>query len=167
MYNKVSLFIVALNLVLTSVQGSTSYDFIENVEIAAQNLGGINCLINAVGNLEDSVNDFTHDFDACHVRTTDDVRSILKNCADLTDITRKIIMLNKRACKVTAYSSKDTTPVICGSLMKQLDGILTSTETSLNVSLPNTCSKMTAMKFNFKINKFKSFVANCAKIAAA
>lgn len=171
MNSKTKILLIATFLAVTN---ATS-DFEENVKIASKTLGGINCMIDAVFNIENAAKDYSDDIDLCTAELSVEVSQILANSDSITKKTDIVIELDNGICQNAAYNektdAKKTASSSCASSMKKgMNKLYAIVDKTKNYVIDNeseisdSCHKIATSNYKGNLPIFEQLVANCAKL---
>ncbi|XP_023297524.2 uncharacterized protein LOC111680132 [Lucilia cuprina] len=143
-----------------------------NVLASTSTLGGVNCLIEAVFNVENLANDFSYNIQVCNVNASAVVSEILNLCNTITENTEAIINTDDNVCKNAAYEESDAgnlAPVACtqqiNTLMVNLFTAVSNTYNYLALdesTIGDTCSAIAANTLKINLPILPESVNNCA-----
>ncbi|KNC26408.1 hypothetical protein FF38_03335 [Lucilia cuprina] len=171
MYSKIFFLLFASILVLAKCS-----TFKNNVKTSTKYLGGINCLIESVFNVENIANEFIYDIQICNnTKPSKFLTQIEDYCKSFGELTENIIDAHDNICKNAAYNEttdvKKITPTLCVSSirtrMAKLNDLL---EKSLNYvtnkaeKITDSCSKIAVNNLKLNLPIFTELVEYCAKL---
>lgn len=179
MFIKITLSFLASILALSSAAEVTllsKANFTKNVKESTQNLGGINCLVNAVFNVEDTANNFMYNIQLCKLEEQPQIIShLVENCELLNSKTNIVINADDHICRNAAYNESTDAykvpPALCGRTIRQgmskVYNMVYKTFQLLNIEsafIDDPCSQMAATKLKLNLPVFTELVQNCPKI---
>lgn len=179
MFNKIKIVLFVGILALASAQNVTlpsKANFNNYVKESTQNLGGINCLVSAIFNVEDTANNFMYNIQLCKLEEQPEIISqLVENCEILNSKTNIVINADDNICKNAAYNESTDAykvpPALCGRAirngMSRVYNMVYRTFQLLNeesASIEDPCSQMAATKLKLNLPVFAELVENCPKI---
>lgn len=165
----IALFFVILSFGLEAVVA-------DDVTESTKNLLGINCMIQAVYNIEDIIPDFEYEIGLCGSKVKNDASEVLNEVEKLQKPINKVIKVNKKDCKNENYkpstdaakvpSTKCATNIekTMGNLNSSVDSTLTAVNEYYEQTT-NACASMALLKFRYRLNNFTAVVSECARLA--
>lgn len=177
MNSKVTILLFVSGLVLARGVNDFGSEgvFTQNVQASANNLGGVNCLVNAVFDVENVAEDFIYNIQVCHVTVSDVVKQILKYSKVITKNTAKVITADDNPCNNAAYNESDAkvvAPAACTTEIKSQMGKLydavytTYTYLNTDITIEDSCSNIAAQNLKLNLPIFAQAIDNCAILFA-
>lgn len=176
MFTKFAFVLLTISLSGVALTAATNeVDFKQNVVKSLKNLRGINCMVDAVFDLEDAADEFSYQVYACGAAAS--YTSQLSNVQSLMAYTTSVIQLNDGVCNNSAFDDDldgatiPTPPcsanldIQMSLLFKQFDATNTDIVNGLAATTTVTCVKTAMNYFKDVLNNFESGIAFCGSNA--
>lgn len=158
----------------SSTDGDSSSTFQDDVEASLKNLLGLNCMVEAVLNVEDNVGDFQYEVQLCGTELPLNVSFIVDDSEDIARITTKIIDDNDGICENAGYkededASKALSAICAGNIERQMDILHVYTSNTVNeianLAPTTACLTMAITNFQLSLGNLEKIVSTCGQLA--
>lgn len=173
MNSKITIFLFTTIVVALAgpAKSSNANSFTTNLNNSIKTLGGINCLVESVLDVENAANEFAANIKICNVKQTAAVSTILDDCNLLQALSGRIVEVNNNVCKNAEYNEKSdakiTAPSRCARDMTNkithLYNFLLYSLNDLNQDIKDSCSENAVNDLLINLEYFPDAIEVCAK----
>lgn len=170
MFSKIAIVLVLATALETTWSQST---FDQSVTDSTQNLFGINCIADAVYNLEDAAGEFLYKIQSCGQDAVSSALVVSADISDLSTTTNILINTNDNTCNNAAYADEDARRLPSGDCVSNIRTMMdrlhkNTKQTVLDIDAItniNACGKMALTTYKLAVQNFDSFITVCGNVA--